>query len=538
MSEPRLCGAGDLRTAFETAERWLAANRDGINAINVYPVPDGDTGTNMLLTLRAAIRGGEGDHLGACARSMARAALLGARGNSGVILSQMLRGFAEALAEVDEASAEVVVGAWVRASEVAYASVSQPVEGTMLTVLREAAAAARDRLADTGSTAVALSTLAAAAYASLERTPELLPRLKEAGVVDAGGAGIAVIIEGFTCALGGTDLPPSPRFAGQAGAMAAGVVEHEGHGYCTEYLVHGGSLDRQALEAALLEVGGESILVVGDDRTVHVHVHVPDPGPALSVGARAGALTEVKVDNMQAQHESWRAEQERDLSATARELPRLGMVAVTRGPGLSAAFRSLGASVVVELRDGAKASAGELLEAARRAGTNHAILLPNDGDLMMAAEAAEREAAGFLTVVPSRNVAAGLSAAIYYHPQGETSEVAEEMLEALTQVRCVEVSIAVRDASVDQVDVREGEAIAFVDGTLRAARPTLDEAFMAALAEAVTETTEVVTVYLGAQATRDDGDRLQRLITEAHPHVEVELMIGGQPHYPYIAAIE
>ncbi len=533
---PRL-SASDLRDAFASAERWLTVNRDGINAINVYPVPDGDTGTNMLLTLRAALRAVDQlpPTVGETARQIARAALLGARGNSGVILSQMLRGFAEVLEDCDDTSGPQLIHALRNASDVAYGAVSHPVEGTMLTVLREAATLARELIAREAGEAAVLHALIDHAYASVERTPELLPRLKEAGVVDAGGAGVAVILEGVVASIHGVELPERPRYRASE-HVTTEAVEHEGHGYCTEYLVLGDDLDLRAIEQELVAAGGDSLLVVGDGRTVHVHVHVEDPGPALSIGARAGALDGVKVENMQVQHEAWMANRE-PTEEPVTAVP-IGLVTVARGAGIADAFRGLGATIVLTPQEGAKTSAGEILDAARRAGISHAIVLPNDRDLFMAARAAAEESGGFITVVPSSNVAAGLAAAIYYRSEGDAARIAREMAEALDAVHCVEVTTAVRDASVDGVAVHQGDAIAFVDGRLRSCGTTHEEALLASLDDALEEDSELVTVYLGADAPGDAAERLATGIESTHPRLEIEVLEGGQPHYVYLAAIE
>ncbi|MCK9486521.1 MAG: DAK2 domain-containing protein [Dehalococcoidia bacterium] len=571
MTDARV-SAAMLRAAFEVAERWLAANRDGINAINVYPVPDGDTGTNMLLTVRAALREAPDAplHVGELTARIARGALLGARGNSGVIWSQMLRGFAEHLAAYSDARPHDLIAALVNASRVSYAAVGQPVEGTMLTVLREAADAAHTA-ATSGLDDLALfHALVDEAYASVGRTPTLLPRLRDAGVVDSGGAGVAVLLEGIALGLGRRPLPLLPRYAGTEQVQTS-AVEHEGHGYCTEFVAAiapgSGVINRIAMERELVALGGESVLVVGDDHTVHVHVHLEDPGPAISLGAAAGALLSVKVENMQAQHEAWMGSHAdapsaegavgaeggdgahgsehtggtagtASTAATSVALPPVALVAVARGAGIARAFRDLGASRIVDAGDGMKASAGELLEAARAAGAGHVLLLPNDRDVLMAAEAAAREAPDFLTVIPTRNAAAGLAAAIYYLPDGDAASMANEMRGVLDDIRCVEVSTAVRDASVDGVQVRRGQAIAFLDGRLMASCPTPDEALLAALADAVADHAELVTLYLGQGVSPQDGEQARTLIEAAHPSLEVEVLAGGQPHYPYLASVE
>lgn len=526
--------ANALRTALGVAETWLAANRDAVNAINVYPVPDGDTGTNMLLTWRAALRAADDadGHVGVILDAVQHGALLGARGNSGVILSQMLRGFAEAIDGVEVIAPADLATALERAAEAAYEAVSTPVEGTMLTVMRDGAAAANT--VDAEHHVAVLTAFVEEAFASVDRTPELLPRLKDAGVVDAGGMGIAVLFQGLLHGVSGEPLPEAPSAEAAVSVDLSGV-EHEGHGYCTEFVILGANIDRPAIERSLTEVGGESILVVGDPSAVHVHVHMEDPGPAISIGSANGALDSVKVENMQAQHDEWTAgHQEIDPA----DLPAIGLVAVARGPGLAAAYRDLGATQILDGGPTGKASAGELLEAARHAGRERVFILPNDKDVLMAAERAADEAPELITVIPTRSAAAGLAAAVPYLPEGDADDIAAQMRDAVEGVSAVEVSVSVRDATVDGVAVREGDAIALVDGVLMATAQDVDEALLAGLEHAVSDEAELVTLYLGADASDEDGERVTALIEEAHPDLDVDIVRGGQPHYPYIAGVE
>ncbi len=526
--------ANALRTALDVAETWLAANRDAVNAINVYPVPDGDTGTNMLLTWRAALRaaaevdGNAGAILGAAQHG----ALLGARGNSGVILSQMLRGFAESVGSTEKIAPPDLAAALQRAADTAYEAVSNPVEGTMLTVMRDGANAAVEANADTND--AVLAAFVEEAFASVDRTPELLPRLKDAGVVDAGGMGIAVLFQGILHGVNGEPLPEAPT--ADAGTLVdLSGVDHEGHGYCTEFVILGANIDRPAIEQSLGEAGGESILVVGDPSAVHVHVHMDDPGPAISIGSASGALDSVKVENMQAQHDEWTAGHEEIDPA---DLPSIGLVAVARGPGLAAAYRDLGATQILDGGPTGKASAGELLDAARNAGRDRVFILPNDKDVLMAAERAAGEAPELITVIPTRSAAAGLAAAVPYLPEGDANALAAQMTEAVEGIRAVEVSVSVRDATVDGVAVEEGDAIVLVDGVMTATAETVDEALIAGLAEAVDDDAELVTLYLGAEASDEDGERVTGLIEGAHPDLDIDIVRGGQPHYPYIAGVE
>ena len=531
-----------VREAFRVAAEWLSANRDGINAINVYPVPDGDTGTNMLLTWRAALAAASEDssHAGEMLAGCSHAALLGARGNSGVILSQMIRGLAEAASGLEDLDVAAIAAGLRAASVTADEAVSAPVEGTMLTVLRDAAGAAEATLAEGHGIRSVLNAAVAEAYASVERTPLLLPRLREAGVVDSGGLGVAVILEGLARGLDGEPLPLTIRATATARLDVAGL-EHEGHGYCTEFVVAGPGIDRRALQEELASLGGESILVVGDARTVHVHVHLPDPGPGISAGVHYGEVTAVKVDNMQAQHEDWLRGlgglEAGEPAAGGAALPTIGLVAVAPGEGFARTFRDLGAVALLQ-DEGAKTSAGELLRAARRAGTGHVFLLPNDRDVLMAAEQAAREEPGFITVLPSRSAPAGIAAAIAYWPEGDPEAAGKRMTSAMSGVRVVEVSRAVRNATVDGVTVSAGDAIALVDGLLIGRAQTLEGALLAGLAQAAGSGAEIVTLYLGKEAEPDAGTRVEALIRASHPGLAVEVVEGGQPRYPYVLGVE
>ncbi|MEZ4552997.1 MAG: DAK2 domain-containing protein [Dehalococcoidia bacterium] len=527
--------AAALRDAFGVAARWLELNRDAINAINVYPVPDGDTGTNMLLTLRAAIDAGGGADAGtagAYAQACARGALLGARGNSGVILSQMLRGFAAGLDGLEVADAPALAGALRSAADTAYAAVSAPVEGTMLTVMRDAADAAAD---GTGGVIDVLRSAATEALVSVDRTPQLLPRLREAGVVDSGGLGVAVILVGLRMAVAGEPLPPAPPTP--RGAVDLAAVTHEGHGYCTEYVVSrrdGAPLDEAALIAALDAAGGDSILVVGDPDALHVHVHLDDPGPALTAGVAAGTLSGIKIDNMQLQHEAWSATH-RATDGVAAAIPAIGVVAVAAGLGIAEAFRALGA--VALLADG-KPSPAAFLEAARSAGSKRVFLLPNDVDAIMAADQAAREAPDLLTVIPTRSIPAGIAAAVASTPDDAPDDAEQAMRLAIDGVRCIEVTRSARAVQIGGVAARQGQPIALLDGRLAASAETLEDALLVALQSAVGPSAEVVSVYLGQDVPEEAVASLRARIEAAVPALTVELIEGGQPYYPYVAGVE
>ena len=534
--------AGELQGAFAVAEQWLSANREMLNAINVYPVPDGDTGTNMLLTLRAALESasvdggpaGDGPAVGDYVQQVSRGALMGARGNSGVILSQILRGFAQALDGAASLDAAGLTQALSSASDVAYDAVAEPVEGTMLTAIRDAATAAREAANEGGATLPAvLDEVVRGVDASVERTPELLPRLREAGVVDAGAAGVAVLLQGLRYGSRGQRLPVPPPVP--AGLIDMSGVEHEGHGYCTEFVIVGEGLVREEIERTLVAAGGESVLVVGETDALRVHVHMDDPGPALSAGAAVGSLASVKVDDMQAQHEAWTAGHSAPGQEAAGTLPRAGLVAVARGEGIVRALREIGVRVIVDGGPSANPSVEQLLAASHRAASEHVFLLPNDGNVILTGEAAAAaEAPGFLTVIPTKSLATAYSAAVAFVPDGERSEIADRMIEAQSAVHSVEVTRSTRDTSADGVSVSVGDAIVLVDGALVAATETLEKALLAGLARAAEEA-ELVTLIVGAEGSAEEATRL---ISERYPDVEVETIEGGQPHYPYVAGVE
>lgn len=539
-TDTRALSAAGLRDALETAGRWLERNRESLNAINVYPVPDGDTGTNMLLTWRAglaaAARADAADGVGSYLRSFARGALLGARGNSGVILSQMVRGLAAALEADETLDPSGLRRALDAASRTAYEAVSTPVEGTMLTVLKDAAAAAP---AASGSILDVFAAAEAEAHASVARTPDLLPRLREAGVVDAGGLGVAVLLTGLRMAAANEPMPDAP--APMVVAVRLEHVDHEGHGYCTEFLVErrdGATLDRDLLVRRLEEAGGESILVVGDPDALHVHVHAQDPGPALSAGIAAGSLDDIKIDNMQAQHERWSAAHrgaDGSGPGSAPAYAQAAVVASAAGPGIAAAFRELGA---VPMQSDGKPTAGAFLDAARAAASERVFLLPNDRDAVMAAEVAAAEEPDRIVVIPARSIPAGVAAAVAFVADGDPGEVERAMRLAAGAVRCIEVTHAARNVDLEGVAARLGDPIALLDGRLVARGETLEGALLSALAVADGEGAELVTLYLGAGVTPEAGERVRVLVEEQYPGLAVEVVDGGQPYYPYVLGVE
>jgi hypothetical protein len=529
---------------FAAATSWLERNADAINSINVYPVPDGDTGTNMYLTMRATLEEAfhtKSDAAGAVAQAMARGALMGARGNSGVILSQILSGMADRLSEKESFSGSDFAEALEAASQKAYKAVSQPVEGTILTVMREGAAAAKRKARRVGSSlkSVLASTVEAAREA-VSKTPSLLPVLREAGVVDAGGQGLYIMLEGALRYIRGDTGPPVALTARdpEASWLAATASLHEGaqspYGYCTEFLVRGKNLDSSAILEKMLTLG-DSVLVVGDESLLRVHVHTHDPGAALTYGTALGSVTTVKVDNIRTQAEEFvtRPRPEREAPTA-----RVSTVAVVAGLGLEQVLSSLGVTAIVRGGQTMNPSTEEILAAAEACPSPEVIILPNNKNVVMAARQAAEHSTKRVKVVPTTSVPQGVAALLALNAEAGLEENAAAMEEARQTVRTAEVTRAVRPALLGSLRVRRGQAIALIDGQLKVAEESLRGAVRASLGHMVTPGSSLITLYYGADTSREEAQALADDLAREYPSLEIELVAGGQPHYHYIVSVE
>ncbi len=530
MSGETLSGA-DLRAAITSASDYLTASAKAVDAINVYPVPDGDTGSNMAATLREAC-----DHMlaleeplaaGQVLATFARGALYGGRGNSGVILSQSLLGLAKGVGEVEELEGEVLAEGLRAAAAAAYTAVSEPVEGTMLTVLRAAAGGAEGRSGE-GVLATLEGALAEAERAEAE-TIDQLPVLREAGVTDAGGEGVCVVLRGLVAALRG-ELPPPVAIPDKPLAMLPGHID-DGFGYCTEFVLVSGEreVDVEGLRRHTGAEGYGSVVIVGDEQALRVHVHTNEPERLLEEAGTFGELTRPKFEDMSAQHARFREE-------GSGEGLKVGLLALSSSAGFDEVFRSLGASIH-RLEAIVKPAAGDIAQAADALGPADVIVLPNHKNAIPAAEQAVELARCNLHVAPSISLAQGAAAAIAFNALSTAEENTEALTEALEATRSVEVTRAAADRTADGVDVREGEAITLVDGTLIGATDDPVEGLLAGLAEAEAEDAAIVTVYVGDEF---DGsrDELTERIEAAFEDIEVEVVEGGQPLYELVAAVE
>ena len=528
----------DLERAREIAATALAAlerSRRRIDDLNVYPVPDGDTGTNMTLTARAIVEDLERSNASdrpAIAHAVTRSALLGARGNSGVILSQIVRGAAELLGHHAAIDAAVVARASRAASDAAYKAVRKPVEGTMLTVIRELAEEAEARVAVAVELEVLLKQLVRRAEEAVARTPEQLSVLRDAGVVDAGGAGLLELVRGIAAAVAREELPSAPVETDDFSPAAI----HQGlsrYRYCTTFLIEGDDLDQGAIEEEL-ERMGDSLLVVGDPTALKVHVHTDEPGAALALGTRAGVIDRVEIANM---HEQTTQREERlAQAADEHEVATAAVVAVVAGEGNRRLFESLGAAEIVEGGQTMNPSTADLVAAIERAPGEAVVVLPNNSNVILAAEQAAANAEKSAVVVPTDSLPAGLAAMVVFDATRGAEENAAEMADVLSTVATGEVTVASRDVELNGISISEGAYLGLAGGEPVAGGADFGEVATEVVERLLAEPRGVLTLLTGED--EPDLKALLRRLAEAHPDVEIDVQEGGQPHYPLLLGAE
>ena len=523
-SNPRVDALQLARGALDALER----SRRRIDDLNVYPVPDGDTGTNLTLTGRAivdALEQSTSSERAELAKELTRSALMGARGNSGVILSQIVRGFAEVVGDRPQLDVEAIGAALRSASDVAYGAVRQPVEGTMLTVIRELAEAAERSSAD--GVEELLAELVRAGDESVRGTTEKLDVLRHAGVVDAGGAGLVEILRGIASVVTGEPLPEAP----EPEELGYDAIHQElsDFRYCTTFVIEGDNLSREELEREL-EPLGDSLLVVGDVDAVKVHVHTDEPGTALSVGTKRGTIAGVEIANMHLQTVQ-REERLLEHVPAATEV-----VAVVAGEGNRRLFESLGATRIVEGGQTMNPSTADLVAAVDATGTDAVILLPNNSNVIMSAEQAAELSDKNVHVVASDSIPSGLAALVRFDGTRTVDENADEMRAALEEVATGEVTIASRDAQLNGLAVPKGAYLGLADGEAVAVGESFEQVAGAVVERLLARPRGVLTLLTGEGAPTLDG--VVSAIGERHPDVEVDVQEGGQPHYPLLLSAE
>lgn len=553
----------DLKKAMQAGAASLEKHREAINALNVFPVPDGDTGSNMSKTMQAAIRdiaSSSETSAGVIAAKLAHGALLGARGNSGVILSQTLRGLAQGLEKKATFTASDLAAAMQESERMAYRAVIKPVEGTILTVIRKSAEAAK-RSAERGDDLVGLmQEIVTAARQAVAETPELLPILKQAGVVDSGGVGYCTILEGIWRYIRGEAsmvaapagpigviAPPAAAPAQEPAVMKGRVTIEEEYGYEVVFLLKGEKLDVETIRQTIIDMGGVSTVVAGDERMLKVHTHTEWPGKILDYGVSLGSLLDINIENLQEQSLNYAAASEAEHAAAfSASVPavkeaatqQIATVAVVAGAGFEQVFKGLGVSAIISGGQTMNPSIEELLEAVTTVPARQVILLPNNSNVILSARQVNALTEKEVYIVPSETMPQGIAALVSFNFEADFASNCETMTQAAQNIQTAEITTAVRSVQIGSVRVREGDYIGLVNGNLAVAGQRLPQVIADTLQRMQIDRYEIVTLYYGEGVTAQQAQETARRIKEQHSHLEIEVVNGGQPHYAYIISAE
>jgi DAK2 domain fusion protein YloV len=535
-----------MKRLMEAGLTWLRTNQQVVNSLNVFPVPDGDTGTNMVLTLNSAwteIKDSGVRHLGEMAAAVSKGALMGARGNSGVITSQILRGFSRGVHGSATLDKETFVRALGEARDTAYKGVVRPVEGTILTVIKETALAAEAALGSARDAIEILEVAVKAADEAVKRTPELLPVLKQAGVVDSGGKGLFFILEGMLKHVYGESLETPTVSVQPLSAMnlqeAMDEVE-EGQDYevVVDFVPHG-ELDLHGFYGRLEEMG-TSIQVGEGEGMYRMHIHVPTEKryEPIDYIMGIGTVTKVAIENLLAQMDDIQKSKSQQLSFNTVEPGHIAVVVVSPGPGLSRIFASLGVAAVVAGGQTMNPSTQDILNSFENLPTDKVIILPNNKNIILAANQAKEVTVKQVQVVPTRTVPQGLTAMLSLVPDGELNSVAEKMTKAINNVKTGEITVATRSVEIDGVTVKDGQVIGLLDGKLVVSAETVEQGVMGLLEKANAGENEIITLFYGENSSHVEANRMADVIHNKYSSLEVEVQEGGQPHYQFIISIE
>lgn len=543
-----------LQKMFLAGAANLEAKKEFINELNVFPVPDGDTGTNMTLTILSAakeVKALENPDMVAIAKAISSGSLRGARGNSGVILSQLLRGFTKEIREHKEIDTITLAKACERATATAYKAVMKPKEGTILTVAKGASQKAAELAETTEDLDAFISEVINYAQEVLEKTPEMLPVLKEAGVVDSGGQGLLEVMRGAYDAFQGKEIDYSAIEASAGTKMVKPSEQAETEikfGYCTEFII---MLEKEFTAKdetefkAYLESIGDSIVCVADDDIVKIHVHTNDPGLAIQRALTYGQLSRMKIDNMREEHQERLIKDAEKLAAQQAEAkkaePRkeVGFIAVSIGEGMNEIFRELGADYIIEGGQTMNPSTEDMLNAIDQVNAEHIFILPNNKNIILAANQAQTLTEDKdIIVVPSKTVPQGITAIINYMPDADAQTNLEAMIEGIGNVKTGQVTYAVRDTHIDDKEIHEGDIMGIGDSGILAVGQSVEETTKAMLAQLVDEDTELISLYYGQDVQEESAENFAQEIEDLYPDVDVDVHSGGQPIYYYVLSVE
>lgn len=541
-----------LAKMIDLGSKNLAKNAEKINSLNVFPVPDGDTGTNMNLSMSSGAKETAAnvvENIGELGKSFSKGLLMGARGNSGVILSQLFRGMTQHIADKSEIDAKEFAAAIQNGVSIAYKAIIKPVEGTILTVAREAAEAGVKAAENTTSIIEVLDAIYLEAQASLKRTPELLPILKEVGVVDSGGQGLVCVYQGFVAALKGEEIEGLDTVETNVVDMQF-EDDHDMdfmspedivYGFCTEFTVR---LDKDKKEfnedkfREDMSKFGDSLLVISDSEYVKIHVHTETPGEVFNYGQQYGELIKIKSDNMREQHREVLRKQEAKQASAPKEVKEQAMISISMGAGLSKVLKSMGVDYIVEGGQTMNPSTEDIMKAIKEVNAKNIYIFPNNKNIQLAAKQAAELAEENVFVIESKTAPQGLAAVMVFNSQLSPEENFANMQEVLSTVSTLEVTHAVRDTNIEGVEIKKDQFMGIKDGKIVVSDLSLNTVLEELLEKSLDEDKEIVTLYLGEDSTDEYTDFLEELLENKYPDVEVELIESGQPVYPYIIGVE
>ncbi|WP_424349761.1 DAK2 domain-containing protein [Latilactobacillus sp. 5-91] len=549
--------ATEFQAMMRVAAHRLTKNAEFVNSLNVFPVPDGDTGTNMSLTFQSgakAVNENNAQAVGELSKSLAKGLLMGARGNSGVISSQIFRGFSKSMEEKTSLTAQDLADAFTSGVQTAYKAVMKPVEGTILTVAREGAKAGAKVAAQTDDIGAVVEAVVEGSKKALLKTPELLPVLKEVGVVDSGGQGLVFIYEGFLEGLTG-QAPAKDLYTPDEAEMDEMVnanhhqtaqmgTEEIENGYCTEIMValgDGTTVDREFDYDEFrnhLDGIGDSLLVVADDEVVKVHVHTEHPGTVMAYGQHFGSLMKIKVDNMRLQHDTIVENDQQAAAPVQAEPVDTGIIAISAGAGVAELFRSLGATYILSGGQTMNPSTQDILDAIQAANAKKVILLPNNKNIFLAAEQAAEVAEIPVEIVQSRTIAQGMTALLSFDPSAELQANQAAMTEALDTVISGQVTQAIRDTTLDGLEIKKDDYMGIIDGKIKVSTADRQTAAIEMVQTMLDEDSEIVTIIVGEDGDMTEAEAISDAIMAQDDELEVEIHEGDQPVYPYLISVE
>ncbi|ANZ33569.1 fatty acid kinase catalytic subunit FakA [Staphylococcus carnosus] len=527
----------------------LSNNAEIVNSLNVYPVPDGDTGTNMNLTMtsgREEVEQNASKNIGALGKTFSKGLLMGARGNSGVILSQIFRGFCKNIEDAETIDAKTFAESFEAGVDTAYKAVMKPVEGTILTVARESAAAGIESAKNTEDCLEVLSAIIEKGEIALENTPNQLPVLKEVGVVDSGGKGLLCVYEGFLKAMKGEKVETTaPKLDTESFVNDDhdfhGVINTEDivYGYCTEMMVRFGKdkkpFDEKEFREDMAQFG-DSLLVINDDEIVKVHVHSEHPGDVFNYGQQYGELIKLKVENMREQHRN--VVNKEKANEGKAEPVETAIIAISMGDGISEIFKSMGATSIINGGQTMNPSTNDIVKAIEESGAKKAIILPNNKNIQMASDQAAEIVEAETVVIPTKWIPQGIGALFQYLPDASLEDNKNAMTEAIEDVQSGAITNAVRNTTIDGIDIKEGEFMGLKEGKIVVSNPTQLEASKVLLSKMVQDDSEIVTILTGEDAESETTEALTEWLEAEYPDVEIDEQVGSQPIYPYLFSVE